>query len=340
MHALRDTHHTQTVISHMAKQIEIESSTLGINLIGQLDSVSSNTLVIFFSGSGAQDLDETIDCKKPFYSLSIKLNQAGYDVFRWNDRGINGSEGDYYSSSAIDIVNDGINVISYFRDNANYNRILLLGHSQGTLIATKVATVIDVDALILCAGIFRNGKVALLDQHINICTELGYTYYEIENSVKQKEGVFNLLINFENLNEGNDQTDLDLKEQLREYFFGGEGHEQLSRQEIKDIEFLIDDFSEWEWRFILTENIITNLKKLNIPILVLFGEKDIQVNTVEELEYLNTFKLKNIKSCVLTNHNHLFQLCKNGSIENYKNLGEPFTEKSVAEITNWMKNEI
>ncbi|MFV1885446.1 MAG: alpha/beta fold hydrolase [Balneola sp.] len=317
-------------------EIRVESSTKNVFLYGSLFSSNSDTLFILFSGSGAQDRYESIASQKPFRILSEGLNKHDFDTFCWDDRGMGKSGGDYYSSGSSDIINDGKKIVEYFRKKYQYKKIILLGHSQGTLIASRIAVECAADTLILCAGIFRDGKTALLDQHKEICLSEQWSPDELESSLKEKETIFDILIDFE-LNESHKSIPK-LEKILWNHFLNGSKKEDLTAKDHQILKEIVDDLCEWEWRFILTTNSFDILRQLSLPILFLFGEKDVQVNSKQEISFLKKAAFKNVTIKVIENHNHLFQDNSTGNLDEYSELEAPFSEKTISSITAWLED--
>jgi pimeloyl-ACP methyl ester carboxylesterase len=119
-----------------------------------------------------------------------------YLVFRWDDRGVGKSDGDYLSASAEHIVGDVINAMSAIERETGFDQHTLTGHSQGTLIASAVAAnrPSSVAGLVLLAGMGLPGRESLLDQHVRICQAEGKSDDDIRPSLTQKKALFDILL--------------------------------------------------------------------------------------------------------------------------------------------------
>ena len=84
------------------------------------------------------------------------------------------------------------------------------------------------------------------------------------------------------------------------------------------------------------------MEKVTCPVLALNGEKDIQVAGKINLDAieatLSKAKNKNYKCVLFPNLNHLFQNCKTGSVEEYINIEETFSDEVMKTILNWINN--
>jgi dienelactone hydrolase len=100
--------------------------------------------VITISGSGPQDRDEALTGMRgyrPFRELAEQLAARGVAVLRYDDRGFGASTGVYATATSADFANDTRAVISYLRNRPEIDpeRIFLVGHSEGGMIAPLVA---------------------------------------------------------------------------------------------------------------------------------------------------------------------------------------------------------
>lgn len=101
-------------------------------------------LVITISGSGAQERDEAIlgvEGYRPFREIADTLGRRGVAVLRFDDRGTGESGGMHRGATSRDFADDVRALVAWARTRADIDadRILLLGHSEGGLIAPLVA---------------------------------------------------------------------------------------------------------------------------------------------------------------------------------------------------------
>jgi len=97
--------------------------------------------VVFITGSGPQDRDESILGHRPFLVLADYLTRKGIAVLRADDRGVGESTGDFNKATTADFATDTEAGITYLktRPEIDSHKIGLVGHSEGGVIAPMVA---------------------------------------------------------------------------------------------------------------------------------------------------------------------------------------------------------
>lgn len=100
--------------------------------------------VVTITGSGPQDRDERISGVggyRPFWQLADTLSRIGIATLRLDDRGINDSDSGPRDATFVDYAEDVRAALDYLksRPEVDGQRLALVGHSQGGLIAPLVA---------------------------------------------------------------------------------------------------------------------------------------------------------------------------------------------------------
>ncbi len=120
--------------------------------------------VVTITGSGAQDRDEAIPGVtgyRPFRQLADTLTRRGIAVLRMDDRGFGASEGNGATGTTADFATDIAAAVAYLRTRPEIDpdRIALVGHSEGGIIAPIVAAGDPrIRAVVLMAGTSRSGR--------------------------------------------------------------------------------------------------------------------------------------------------------------------------------------
>ncbi|MHB1329599.1 MAG: alpha/beta hydrolase family protein [Gemmatimonadales bacterium] len=129
--------------------------------------------VITITGSGSQDRDEAIPMFKGyrlFREIADTLGRRGIAVLRMDDRGHGGSGGNAAVSTSADFAKDIQAGLAYLRTRPEIDasKLALVGHSEGGLIAPKVAAVEpDLAGIVLLAGTGYAGRPILTFQVSN-----------------------------------------------------------------------------------------------------------------------------------------------------------------------------
>ncbi len=130
--------------------------------------------IVTVTGSGAQDRDESIalvEGFRPFRQLADALARRGIAVLRMDDRGFGGSGGTFKGSTSADFAEDVRAGLAYLRmrPEIRADRLAVLGHSEGAVIAPMVAEKEPtLRAIVLLAGIATPGRTALHFQLKNL----------------------------------------------------------------------------------------------------------------------------------------------------------------------------
>jgi pimeloyl-ACP methyl ester carboxylesterase len=128
---------------YRAETVTVESAP-GVRLAGTLTLPAGKgpfPAVVLITGSGAQDRDETILGHKPFAVIADRLTRDGIAVLRMDDRGVALSTGDFAAATDDDFARDVAADVTFLRDRSDIDpkRIGLIGHSEGGVVAPKVA---------------------------------------------------------------------------------------------------------------------------------------------------------------------------------------------------------
>ena len=148
----------KSVISYDAEEVKYSNLTANVTLAGTLTlprSEKPSPAVLLIAGSGAIDRDETVFEHKPFLVLADHLTKQGFAVLRVDKRGIGQSTGNYDLATTEDFAADALAGVEYLktRKEVDAERIGLIGHSEGGLIAPMVAVKSnDVAFIVLMAG--------------------------------------------------------------------------------------------------------------------------------------------------------------------------------------------
>lgn len=297
--------------------------------------------VILISGSGQQNRDSEIMGHKPFLIIADYLTRNGFAVLRYDDRGVGESKGDPTLSTSANFANDARAAIEFLRTRKEINskKIGVIGHSEGGMIAPMLAaTDKNIAFIVLLAGTGVAGDVLLVDQNYEVGRMRGMTEDQLENAKIENQKIYNLIKADENLAE--------VKKSLAAYFQSNIDKipeaERPSQEEVDTtIKQEVDAIATPWLRYFITYNPKENLMKVKCPVLVLNGDRDIQVtaalNTNGIANALRESGNKKVTLQVFPGLNHLFQKCSTCTIEEYGHLDETFSTEVLQSMTNWLK---
>ncbi|NOQ91506.1 MAG: alpha/beta hydrolase [Flavobacteriaceae bacterium] len=320
----------------------INSKANNIKLAGTLTlpkGVKNPPVAILITGSGAQNRNEEILGHKPFLVLSDFLTKKGIAVLRYDDRGVEKSEGNFSTATSFDFASDveaAINYIKTRNDVINVNKIGLIGHSEGGMIAPIVASKNkDVSFIVLLAGPGITGKEVLITQTRKAFELNGISEKDIELNEKYSKKIYDVCLDYKGekskqkiiaiFNEMKNTSSEVIKAQLTN---------EAIQQQIKTITSL------WMLTFIKFDP-IEYLSKVNCPVLAINGAKDSQVLSkinLKGIEYgLKMANNKDVTINELEGLNHLFQTSKTGSFSEYASNKETFSPIALEIISDWIK---
>ncbi len=331
---------------YYSEDITFENKKAGINLAGTLTLPNREgvfPVVILISGSGPQNRDEELLGHKPFLVLSDFLTKNGIAVLRYDDRGIAMSKGDFKTATSADFATDVESAIAYLktRKEINKNKIGLIGHSEGGLIAPMVASESkDVAFIVLLAGTGIQGDSLLLLQKKLIEEASGVSKEDIQKGLSSNRKVFDIVNKSTSLEQLNSDLTIYFKQILKD-----------NPNTQKPAEMADDDFvklqvkqiaSSW-MQYFIKYNPAPALEKVKCPVLAINGEKDLQVPPKENLEAIKKALTKGGNKGVTTkelpNLNHLFQECKTGSPDEYATIEQTFSPIALTEIFKWLQTQ-
>jgi uncharacterized protein len=303
------------------------------------------TTIILITGSGLQDRDETIFRHKPFAVISDYFVKKGFAVLRVDDRGVGKSKGEYKTATSVDFADDVQTSINYLltRKEVLPGKIGLIGHSEGGLIAPIVYSRWPKIAFIISlAGPGVSGAGILLKQQtdplIGLVSETAYNaFYLLTKETLRLIHDYPL---------ANDSVILS---HVKKYYTDWKSRQPDTvltalRADKASPEAYASQVSmeliPWLRYFITTEPEIFWSKVL-CPVLVLNGEKDFQVEPVQNTQAirlaLEKANNKGVTIKILPGINHLFQECTICNFDEYKALSQTISPAVLKIMSDWLE---
>jgi dienelactone hydrolase len=173
---------------YIVKDISFKNKSAGITLAGTLTLPTAGKpfpAVILITGSG-----------RPFLILADYLSRKGIAVLRFDDRGVGKSTGDFSKATSAEFATDVVSGMEYLRKRKDIdpNKIGLLGHSEGGLIAPMIAAKNrDVAFIVLMAGSGLPGNEILNLQSRLIAKASGVSEKDIEESMTINNKIYTVI---------------------------------------------------------------------------------------------------------------------------------------------------
>ena len=308
--------------------------------------INSYPAVILITGSSQQDRDETLFDHKPFAVIADYLTRRGFVVLRVDDRGIGKTTGIFSEATTMDFAKDleaGLDFLEK-QPMVNKNKIGLIGHSEGGMIAPIVADERkEIKFIILLAG----PGIPIIDL-----------------MQQQMEAV--------SISNGASIVDARANGQLMRIVWDEAAKNEDSATTIRYIRIKIDSWSKtldtamlakfksqdtaainnqitqaltalnsrW-YRYFISFNPQPYLEKLDCKVLALNGSKDVQVIAASNLKGIKQSlqKSKSPKYDVIEipGLNHLFQSCIRCNPSEYNDLEESFSPVALEMMGNWLQ---
>ena len=299
--------------------------------------------VLLITGSGAQNRDEEVFGHRPFLVLSDYLTRQGIAVLRVDDRGVGESTGDFKSVTSEDFARDAMAGVAYLKTRADIDprKIGLLGHSEGGIIAPMVAAQSkDVSFIVLMAGTGIPGDEILRLQDSLISKADGVSDSLINSQLSQQRKLFTII---------ESDTGAAARTKLRALMEEAIANEpEMSQMDSTAKEQVIATqigqlMSPW-FRYFLTYDPATVLKKVTCPVLAINGEKDLQVPATQNLlaieGALKSGGNKRYTVLKLPGLNHLFQSARTGSPEEYAIIEETMSPLALKTVGDWILKQV
>ncbi|MEJ6792297.1 MAG: alpha/beta hydrolase [Lacinutrix sp.] len=266
----------------IAQEVAINELIDGTLLIPE--SSKKQNLVIIIAGSGPTDRDGNQNFLKSnaLKKLAEGLTTNNIATFRYDKRIVKQIRKGNVDKDMMfdDFVVDAKSVINYFKATKNYNKIYIAGHSQGSLVGIIAAQGLA-DGFISLAGAGQSIDKVIIEQ----IEKTAPMYLEDTKRV------------FKVLEEG--KTTTNFPPALVSIF----------NLEVQPF------ISNW-----MSYNPITEIKKLEMPILIINGTKDLQV-TEAEAKLLKEVAPK-AELLIIEKMNHILVTIEGDNLENSKSYNE------------------
>lgn len=328
---------------YTSRDVTFDGGGAGVTLAGTIlipEGEGPFPAVAFATGSGPQDRNEALAGHKPFLVVADHLARRGIASLRYDDRGFGDSTGDHMGSTVSDFSDDLRAALTYLRTQPEVTNgaVGLLGHSEGGLMALKVAAGdAPVDFVVLLAPPGEPLPDLLARQMKDLMTAQHVPREQIDQLLEYQQQDLALL-------RAPDRDTDALRTELEKRFASRiESYSEEARQSLGLTPEAMEQqirvsLSPW-FLSLVQEDPATYLDDLDTPALVLFGELDLQVAAEPSAAVfrkgLETGHCYDVR--VLEGLNHLFQHAETGAISEYATIEETFAPEALEIIAGWIE---
>ena len=276
-------------------------------------------VLVMVTGSGQQNRDEELFEHKPFAVIADAFARKGIATLRYDDRFLGDKSKDFGNFTTSDFKEDALAAINLLR--GRFERVGVLGHSDGGTIALMLAAEGKVDLAVSMAGVGGSGKENLLLQNKAIFKSSGYSDDVVNAYCEVLDKVFGQMA------EGKRPQGITIPESLP-IALKSNLQTIMSQPQVPYLSTLLSiDMSK-------------SLLKIKCPVLAINGKLDLQVEPTYNLGVLEK-GLTNCKHKVVAfdGLNHLFQHCKTGSPTEYSEIEETISPEVLDVMIDWIRQQ-
>ena len=271
-------------------------------------------VLIMVTGSGLQNRDEEIYEHKPFAVIADALAKSGIATLRYDDRGFGESTGDIINCTTEDFKNDALAGIELLK--GRFDKVGVLGHSEGGTIAFMLASEKKADFVISLAGMVVSGAQTLLWQNKVALLAAGIPEATVNTYCKLLSDAFDARVAGKTAPSA---QNTDLPDALKQNYSAAVM--QLMTPYMK---------------YFLALDVRPLLPGITCPVLALNGTKDTQVECSANLDALRNGLPAGAQLVPVEGVNHLFQHCTTGAASEYRDIEETFAPEALSTLVQWL----
>ncbi|WP_263789297.1 alpha/beta hydrolase family protein [Salinibacter sp.] len=324
--------HPEPPYPYVADSVTFRNEAAGLGLAGTLtrpEGEGPHPAVVLVSGSGPQDRNSEVANHRLFHVLADHLTRQGIAVLRYDERGVGASEGTFEGATSEDFSGDAAAAVRFLRSHSDVDpgAVGLVGMSEGGLVAPMVHTRFEpVDFLVLMAGPSVPGHKILVEQTARIAAAQGAPSGAVDSirAVQRRtlEGVATAADSAAAA--GHLRTVLEDE---------GVGADRVRSQ--------IEQATDPWFRFFVRYDPTPALRQVDVPVLALYGSKDLQVppeqNASPMREALQQSPSDDVTVRVLEGGNHLFQPAETGLPNEYAQIETTMAPRALKGVSSWIQ---
>jgi pimeloyl-ACP methyl ester carboxylesterase len=339
--------------SYIIENINFYNELANIKIAGTLTYPKDKgpfPAVVLIPGSGNSNRDGSDnEIHRPLFKIADYLTRNGMAVLRCDKRGVGESEGVLdFNTTLTDLASDVKASIDFLNNNPiiDKNKLGLIGHSNGGLVAAKVAadlTSISFVVLLASPGI-KHGEI-VSQQLSDIPKAFG-----INDKIINK---FQIIID-STLIILNSNEDAKIKTEMVQEMYERR-IKRITNAEIesmsktgfvfqRDAQIYASMVMTPFWYEFYTFDPKSILKQIDCPVLSIIGENDLQVRSEPNQNAIKNALEEGYNDNYVTitpkGMNHLFQMSKSGSPDEYYKTKETMSKSVLDTINSWIIDQL
>ena len=297
--------------------------------------------VVLVSGSGPDTRDAPIMGHRLFLVLSDYLTRQGFAVLSYDERGCGKSTGDFGGATLADLAMDVRAGVAFLRGRTEVDqeRVGLIGHSEGGMVAPMVATGPDAASIkfvVSLAGPAEDAETLLSRQFRALRQLRGMQSSDIDLLDDLFHAQCTLLRAEPDPEKCHTQIEAAVNDVWSKLSADGKGHLSHHVGNLMATTIRMNTPKSRTW---LHHDVAAPLRKLQCPTLVLVGSKDLQVDADANLAAAREALQDNYQVTMrkLDGLNHLFQECTTGSYAEYATIEQTMSPTALQAISEWLQ---
>lgn len=332
--------HPVSPLPYQTQEVVFDTADPAVSPVGTFSypaGVGPFPALVLIAGSGPHDRDGNVSLHKTQAVLADQLTRQGFAVLRYDKRGVGLTGGLLHpESTSDDYAADALAAVQFLQKQPNVDarRIGLAGHSEGGLIAAMVAAKApdSVRFIVLLAAPGLKGTDSMSLQDATMRRAEAMPEALILANQQQELGLFNIAA-----------SELDQQAALTAMAKATAALPQALRTQLEipaegiPPEALQPLLTPWLRRYLALDPAVY-LRQLRCPVLVLHGEKDLQVPASVHVAAIKQALAANQHSqiVVLPGLNHLLQTAKTGHPREYLLIEQTIAPEALTALSGWL----
>lgn len=261
-----------------------------------------------------------------YKDMAETLTDLNMVCLRYDKRGVGKSTGNGHEAGVDDLVDDVMASVKFLKNHPKVNagKIILVGHSEGCILASLASEQIDVSGLVLLSGAGVSMKTSMNEQAKALLDE-----------ARQQKGLKGVLLRIALTEKSVIQKQTNLFKRVLE-----------SKEDVIRVQ-LMKFPAKWLRQHLSysDDDIIERLKNFGGPILAITGDKDVQTSS-DHIETLKQENILNLEAHVVKNMDHMLKNHEGAKSllevkKQYKKaIGLPLHPQLVMILNNWLLSHV